>query len=765
MPFQNKTVANSKWLIILFYFILFAVVVLTIFFLYIGKLNFEKPQLTLLEEAQEFAFLSDKHMTQKTEELELMAQEIERMGNLISDESMQYLNQKVEEYFFIRAVVAFPYGMGYSTDGHVVDNDYDFFEKSMKGATSISGLAYWNNDVEEYITLSVPIYREGTVIAVLYAQYEILNSSLYNLDDFTTEATSLFFVNENGKLVNSNENTESLFANFMELKREGISVRMNAEISEKVERRNSGTVSFLYKSDEYYLAFAPCMLSDWYALILTHQKNIGNFRAQIVIFLGLIILFLLIVAVIFVRVIRNLKVNTSRLADFKSVYSILGQTMTTGFIKRKDTSLGEIIYMNNFFSNTLGYSHEELEEKIENQFINLLDLEIRYKWKQTIDLQLAEGNTFEFSYQAKNKEGKNLWFHEEGHRVTDSKGNSFIFSITMNSMKQRKLFDDAVETNLLYRFILDKHDIYDFVWDIPSNTLKGSNFAIEIFEQKEQFLDKAIIPFANSLIKEEDRDSLYTLFVRIPHELQESFCDIRILNTSGIYAWYRVSLYPQVISSSGELLSVVGSIIDIDEQKIKENELLTMASRDAFTSLLNKASTESNISHFLLSRLSTADPYSLMMIDLDLLKHVNDTYGHAVGDEVLLYIAATLSSVFREDKDIIGRIGGDEFMVMITSSFTHEQALSKATQIYKAFITRPFYREEVPVSISIGIAVFPFDGTTFEELYASADAALYYSKQNKKGSASLFLEIDKSAESKANKGHVIAEILSEKERA
>jgi diguanylate cyclase (GGDEF)-like protein len=125
------------------------------------------------------------------------------------------------------------------------------------------------------------------------------------------------------------------------------------------------------------------------------------------------------------------------------------------------------------------------------------------------------------------------------------------------------------------------------------------------------------------------------------------------------------------------------------------------------------------------------------MIDIDYFKSVNDTYGHTVGDEVLVACAAALRRVLR-GSDIVARQGGDEFVAFCKSIGNARVAEDKARQIseeWRKIIPRG---GDKPITGSIGIAISPRDGITFRELYEKSDKALYRAKKGGRDSFEVF---------------------------
>lgn len=171
-----------------------------------------------------------------------------------------------------------------------------------------------------------------------------------------------------------------------------------------------------------------------------------------------------------------------------------------------------------------------------------------------------------------------------------------------------------------------------------------------------------------------------------------------------------------------------------------QTSLLQQAHTDALTGLLNKVYTEHMISDWLREE-DFEDFQALMMIDMDYFKQINDTYGHATGDHVLKIFAGFLKEQFRTT-DIIGRVGGDEFMILMKnvrldySIHLHLQKLYANLQ----YLDIPDLKDR-KLSCSIGCAVAPTDAESFNQLYRLADQALYTAKQNGRGCFVIYHDI------------------------
>ena len=174
-----------------------------------------------------------------------------------------------------------------------------------------------------------------------------------------------------------------------------------------------------------------------------------------------------------------------------------------------------------------------------------------------------------------------------------------------------------------------------------------------------------------------------------------------------------------------KLASVIGKIIDIDEQKSREERLEIKAAMDGLTRLYNKASAEERV-----GRLLQEDPCgTLILLDIDDFKTVNDRYGHDRGDEVLRTVAGCLRDAFRGD-DVLGRIGGDEMLVYMRNSGEQEPAVRKLVEVQKRLNALPDGWPQI--TLSAGIARYPTDGNDYSGLFHAADQAMYKAKRSGK---------------------------------
>lgn len=169
---------------------------------------------------------------------------------------------------------------------------------------------------------------------------------------------------------------------------------------------------------------------------------------------------------------------------------------------------------------------------------------------------------------------------------------------------------------------------------------------------------------------------------------------------------------------------------DITEMKLKQESLKKSAIMDGLTGLYNRTTTKDSINRFLNTEEKEGD-HALAIIDIDYFKQVNDNLGHLMGDEILMEFGQSLRKIFRKT-DILGRVGGDEFVVFLKDYGVVELVMAKMKEVMKDLRKERFLEgnmdKSVRTSASIGVAFYGSDALSFDELYKAADTALYISK-------------------------------------
>jgi diguanylate cyclase (GGDEF)-like protein/PAS domain S-box-containing protein len=218
-----------------------------------------------------------------------------------------------------------------------------------------------------------------------------------------------------------------------------------------------------------------------------------------------------------------------------------------------------------------------------------------------------------------------------------------------------------------------------------------------------------------------------------------------LLNRQGHQYGVRDSVAP-IVGKDGTLLGVVMVLQDVTEARELTRQLAHLAHHDSLTRLPNRAFFQGRVREACSAGASGAAPLAVVFMDLDHFKHVNDSLGHAVGDELLKIVAQRLKLALREG-DIVSRLGGDEFVMLLQPIEATDQINDIAQNILRE-VARPSLLEgaEVTVGISLGVAVFPQDGEDPDTLMKHADAAMYRAKRGGRNRCQFFSrEVDQAA--------------------
>jgi diguanylate cyclase (GGDEF)-like protein/PAS domain S-box-containing protein len=202
----------------------------------------------------------------------------------------------------------------------------------------------------------------------------------------------------------------------------------------------------------------------------------------------------------------------------------------------------------------------------------------------------------------------------------------------------------------------------------------------------------------------------------------------RVQRKDGSHVWFETTSRA-IRDSYGGVAEIVSVSRDISERREAEAQIEYQAYHDALTGLPNRLLFRDRLTIALAHAKRQQSPLTVMFLDLDRFKYVNDTLGHSLGDELLRAVAARLRSVLREG-DTIARMGGDEFTILLGDVTTAEDA-AKIAQKMLDVVAHPLQIEghELYVTTSIGIAMFPDDGETAEALLKNADSAMYRAKE------------------------------------
>lgn len=260
----------------------------------------------------------------------------------------------------------------------------------------------------------------------------------------------------------------------------------------------------------------------------------------------------------------------------------------------------------------------------------------------------------------------------------------------------------------------------------------GINMSNERSHKKQELLDK--VPKARALFDDEE-----LLLRRDSHALQK---EVEVYNVDGKKVIFNVSKVP-FITRYSRTPSVVSVGVDITDAKNYEHQIKHMAQHDLLTGLPNKILLNDRLQQSLVLTKSYGHSGAVLFIDLDYFKNINDSLGHATGDELLKEVAQRILATVR-DGDTVARHSGDEFIVHLNHlSAHHTKAESIATSIAESINTAIAQEYEVDgtklfTTASIGIVIYPTSGDTVDLIVKRAETAMYHAESMGRNRYALF---------------------------
>lgn len=243
--------------------------------------------------------------------------------------------------------------------------------------------------------------------------------------------------------------------------------------------------------------------------------------------------------------------------------------------------------------------------------------------------------------------------------------------------------------------------------------------------------------FDLSIVHPDDRDLVKKAYDRALEQRQTCRIDHRVIQPGGNIIWLQLQADIDY-DDDGHPIRAIGTTVDITERKMAEQQLGFLAHYDPLTGLANRAHAISRLQNTLRTARRNNTYPALIFLDLDHFKTVNDSLGHDVGDQLLIEVGRRLNEATRE-KDCVARMGGDEFIIIITEGNSPQGAENVARRIL-SISEQPVKAggRDIFVTCSIGIAYCPPEGIEVEALLSRADMAMYQAKRSGRNRFSVY---------------------------
>lgn len=343
-------------------------------------------------------------------------------------------------------------------------------------------------------------------------------------------------------------------------------------------------------------------------------------------------------------------------------------------------------------------------------------------------LSLLTGKAFVVTARVMGFDGEYRWFEARGMRHLDSEGVAVRFSGIITDKTQQRLEEERLR---LAATVVDNTTEGIVVTDAHSNILStNAAFSKLLGYGPDELLGKKPSAFKSGRHDKSFYDAMWGTL----HQKGQWRGEIWNRRKNGEVFPERMSL-SAVKDSLGRITHYVCMFTDISEEKQREQQLEFLAHKDPLTELSNRTWFSKELHRLVQDAKESGEKMAVILLNLDRFKDVNDSYGHAIGDQVLRHIARQVQSALRPG-DLIGRMAGDEIVVLARQLRSSEEASDIAERLIHA-AAQPWKSPDgfaVVVSVSAGICCMPEHANNASALVQGAHAAVYGAKQGKGGS-------------------------------
>lgn len=467
------------------------------------------------------------------------------------------------------------------------------------------------------------------------------------------------------------------------------------------------------------------------------MKLINEMQNRPTLLLAMMIVIICITIVIVIIVLIYRLANEKRVLRAALELKKITNSIRAGLVHFTIEDNGRILYASKGFYDLVGYDKNEIRTINKLYITDYVHSEDTYLFDHILDK--IKDNAIRFEVRLLTQSGENIFCLMSGTCSMTKDGRHTLSVVFVDISEQKKMQELILLEGERYRIATELSKDVIFEYHIKTDEMIFTDKFRDLFGQN------PVISNYNrtcSLRREYVHPDDWGLYLEFCEELAAGKSiiesELRIRDRLGEYIWCQM-MGKTIFGDDKRPIRVIGKLLNIDNQKRELEALEYKATRDPLTNVYNKEVTIKKIDKFISGNKSGM--HVLMLVDFDDFKSINDHYGHLLGDKVLVFVINRIREIFSEG-EIIGRIGGDEFVVFAGNITDINEVMAKAKLLKIALDTNYLCNDfKIKISGSIGVAVYPEAGLHYEQLMERADQALYKVKEHGKNNFMLYSTI------------------------
>lgn len=705
------------------------------------KIEQEQGRKSLEELAMQGTLITRNKIDSSIAVLRTTARSLAGEEDYQSDEVMEYLQSVVDDKGtdIMKIGSVDLDGNARVTDGRRMNlKDKTFFCETVKGKEYVSSLVN-NKKGKDSIAISVPVYDQtGKISGVIYGVIVTEDFQLYDESENGVDERNQYIhiIDREGNFVSKAKNAKSVIKKnniFDEI------AAMQSDVSvERVRQAVAGqetVFTSLRRGDQQrYVYFAPMNINRWSVVAVLNgdqiEESAEDLRNAVAFLILKMLITLCLFGVFYYRLLieeknRIIKLNEDLLIKDKTFNMAVSKTGDFVFLYDPRTNVLEFMNYNEKILDIprvvedfpKEFSKYVRDQKSQQEIMRILNCIENGQSEAECEIRVCK-NELETVYRIRYTTVENA-----KNRILQVVG-------AMENITKEKLQEIRLKKGEQIRAAVLSDVAGFFEINLTKNEVLIEGEHVKRDYTYSEMLDR----FVEIGVQEKDRERVRKTFAieNLLKMFQSGMCDSVIqyarINEAGAEYWVECEIHLEQEIETEDIIALV-VIRDINEVKQKETKLKAQAMQDPLTKIYNRSSGIEKIKKLLNQKNGGCG--ALLLIDIDDFKSVNDTMGHSIGDLVLTDVAHTITNhVYR--KDVVCRLGGDEFLVFLVD--IPKETIGRNVTKLSEKLHLSYEKDGVSktISVSVGIAVAPEHGTDFQSLYEKADIALYKVKNSTK---------------------------------